>query len=317
MDMASSDRAIDVRRLRKVYRHRPVVRRLSFSVRRGEIFGLLGPNGAGKTTLLSMLSTLVRPDEGRITILGLDLAQHRRKVKGLLGVVPQELALYERLSARQNLLFFGRLYGVGGRELRRRCDEILDVIELRDRARDPVTTFSGGMKRRLNVGVALVHRPQVLFLDEPTVGLDPHSRNFIFDFIARLRANQTTIIYTTHYMEEAERLCDRLAIIDEGRILAVASPDELISHHGQGVIRLKLDDRGAARTAAWADLLPSVTDCCVGEEQCTLRTSDAHTALAELMQVSRRLDIGIQSLQVMAPNLETVFLQLTGRHLRD
>jgi ABC-2 type transport system ATP-binding protein len=209
---------------------------VSLQVAAGEVFGLLGPNGAGKTTTISMLTGLVEPDGGKITVDGLDLKTDANQVKSKLGLVPQELALYPTLSARQNLTFFGRIYGLKGKDLSQRVDEVLETIGLTERANDAVKGYSGGMKRRVNIGAGLLHKPQVLFLDEPTVGVDPQSRNAIFESVEALNRAGMSVIYTTHYMEEAQRLCHRVAIVDEGRVIALDTPTALIRSLGGGVV---------------------------------------------------------------------------------
>jgi ABC-2 type transport system ATP-binding protein len=227
---------ITINGLTKKYGERAAVKDVSFSITEGEIFGLLGTNGAGKTTLLSILSTLLPPDEGNVNINGHDTIRETMRVKPLLGFVPQDLALYPSLSAWDNLIFFGRIYRLGGTTLKERVTELLAMVGLSDRAGDPVETFSGGMKRRLNIAAGLIHKPRILFLDEPTVGVDPQSRNFIFEHVERLHAEGMTIVYTTHYMEEAERLCDRVAVMDQGRILALDTVPGLLAMLGGGII---------------------------------------------------------------------------------
>ena len=239
---------IEILNLVKRYNDRTVIDDLSLSVDKGEIFGFLGPNGAGKSTTMSILAGLVQPDEGRVSIGGFDMAGETDKIKPLIGYVPQDLALYPTLSSRDNLSFFGRIYGLGGRLLAERVAWALEIVKLSDRAGDPVKTFSGGMQRRLNIAVGLIHMPEVLFLDEPTVGVDPQSRNFIFEHVEELKAGGMTILYTTHYMEEAERLCDRVAIVDQGRVLALDTPHHLVSLIGGGVIRAEVPP-GVARYA--------------------------------------------------------------------
>jgi ABC-2 type transport system ATP-binding protein len=301
----------------KKYGERVAVQDLSFSIEEGEIFGLLGPNGAGKTTTLSILSTLLIPDEGVVTISGYDIVREARQVKRLIGSVPQELALYPTLSAWDNLAFFGRIYGLQGLELKGRVTTVLALVGLSDRAADPVQTFSGGMKRRLNIAAGLIHRPRVLFLDEPTVGVDPQSRNFIFEHVKRLNAEGMTIVYTTHYMEEAERLCDRVAIIDHGRILALDTTKGLIDMLGGGVIYLGLPQ------VSLESLLPAVRVLShvsmVTQEDCRLKieTSNARLALLELIELCNAHNVSILSLEMLEPNLESVFLHLTGKRLRD
>ena len=308
---------ISINGLFKKYGERVAVQDVSFSIEEGEIFGLLGPNGAGKTTTLSILSTLLIPDEGIVTISGYDIVREARQVKRLIGSVPQELALYPTLSAWDNLAFFGRIYGLQGLELKGRVTTVLALVGLSDRSADPVQTFSGGMKRRLNIAAGLIHRPRVLFLDEPTVGVDPQSRNFIFEHVKHLNAEGMTIVYTTHYMEEAERLCDRVAIIDHGRILALDTTKGLIDMLGGGVIYLGLPQ------VALESLLPAVRVLShvsmVTQEDCRLKieTSNARLALLELIELCNAHNVSILSLQMLEPSLESVFLHLTGKRLRD
>jgi ABC-2 type transport system ATP-binding protein len=308
---------IRINGLVKKYGERVAVQDLSFSIEEGEIFGLLGPNGAGKTTTLSILSTLLPPDDGEVTISGHDIVREARQVKPLIGSVPQELALYPTLSAWDNLAFFGRIYGLQGLELKGRVTTVLALVGLSDRSADSVQTFSGGMKRRLNIAAGLIHRPRVLFLDEPTVGVDPQSRNFIFEHVKRLNAEGMTIVYTTHYMEEAERLCDRVAIIDHGRILALDTTKGLIDMLGGGVIYLGLPQE------ALESLLPAVRALShvsmVTQEDCRLKieTSNARLALLELIELCNAHNVSILSLEMLEPNLESVFLHLTGKRLRD
>ena len=218
--------------LRKSFGGLDAVDGVSFGIRKQEIFGLLGPNGAGKTTTIRMLSTVLAPDEGDVTIGGHSVARDSDAVRRLVGVCPQELALYPELSATDNLVFFGRMAGLGGREAREAAAEHLESVGLTERARDKVDKFSGGMKRRVNLAVALMSRPQLLFLDEPTVGIDPQSRSHIFDTVEGLRDEGMTVLYTTHYMEEADRLCDRLAIMDHGQLIRLGRPEELKAEIG-------------------------------------------------------------------------------------
>jgi ABC-2 type transport system ATP-binding protein len=301
--------------LRKSYGEREVVANVSFSAAPGEIVGLLGPNGAGKTTIVSMLCGLVSPDSGSVSIAGEAIRGDASDVKRRIGLVPQELALYGDLSARANLELFGALYGVSGTKLRERCDQALDLVGLTDRAKDKPQTFSGGMQRRLNIACALVHDPDILLLDEPTVGVDPQSRNAIFGNLETLKARGKTMVYTTHYMEEAERLCDRVVIIDHGN---VAAADTL-----QGLYRLL-----PAVESLEIELTGSVdTDVLMREP-----------GVKSAQQTNGKLVVGIDDLSRDAPavlawlavhghavrrvtsghaSLESVFLALTGRQLRD
>jgi ABC-2 type transport system ATP-binding protein len=300
----------------KRYGTHTAVQGISLDIAAGEIFGLLGPNGAGKTTTLSMVSTLLEPTEGTVTIAGLDSRREPGRIKALCGFVPQELALYPTLSARENLWFFGRLYGLDGRRLQGRIAQVLEDVGLTDRADDVIDTFSGGMKRRVNLAAALVHEPRVLFLDEPTVGVDPQSRNHIFETVRRLAQEGTTVLYTTHYMEEAERLCDRVAVMDEGRILALGTPAELVASQGGGVIEVGLRepipdllDRLRA--------LACVTRVQLVDRQLSLRTCGSSAALAPVIAALNDGGALINSVAILEPSLETVFLQLTGKQLRD
>ncbi len=218
---------VDARELRKTFGDREVVKGVSFQINAGEIFGLLGPNGAGKSTTINMLATYLEPSGGTATIAGISIS-NVAGAKRMIGLVPQEIALYDEMSAERNMHFFGEIYGVTGSTLAARTDELLDLVGLLDRKKDRVETFSGGMKRRLNLAVGLIHEPPLLMLDEPTVGVDPQTREAIFELAERLTQNGTAILYTTHYMEEAERLCDRIAIIDEGQIIAKGTLDQLL-----------------------------------------------------------------------------------------
>ena len=308
---------IEINGLVKRYGQRVAVDGISFSVRQGEIFGLLGPNGAGKTTALAMLSTLLAPDAGQASIGGYDLAREPMSIKALIGYVPQELALFPTLSAWDNLAFFGRIYGLSGAALKERIRAALELVGLSERARDAVKTFSGGMQRRLNIAVGLVHQPRVLFLDEPTVGVDPQSRNFIFEHVEQLKAGGMTILHTTHYMEEAERLCDRLAIMDRGQILALDSTQALVGLLGGGVIYAGLPADKLETTLAAIQALPHVRTVTPQDGHLKLETGDARLALLELIELCKSRDVPILSLEVLEPNLESVFLHLTGKRLRD
>ncbi len=308
---------IEINELVKKYGDRVAVNGVSFCVHEGEVIGLLGPNGAGKTTTISILATLLPPDQGQISISGYDLVREADQIKPLIGFVPQELALYPTLNAWDNLAFFGRIYGLGGRALKERIAAVLDLVGLRDRAGDAVRTFSGGMKRRLNIAAGLIHGPRILFLDEPTVGVDPQSRNFIFEHVERLKAAGMTILYTTHYMEEAERLCDRVAIMDEGRILALDTTKALIGLLGGGIIYVGLTAGAIEMLSPLIRALPHVRAISTQEGQLKVETSDAHLALLELIELCNSRDASILSLEVLKPNLESVFLHLTGKRLRD
>ena len=303
--------------LHKAYGDVKAVDGISLQVARGEVFGLLGPNGAGKTTTISMLTGLLEPTGGKITVDGLDLKTHTNAVKAKLGLVPQELALYPTLSARQNLNFFGRIYGLKGKELRGRVDEVLHMIGLADRADDAIEDYSGGMKRRVNIGAGLLHKPQMLFLDEPTVGVDPQSRNAIFESVEALNRAGMSVIYTTHYMEEAQRLCHRVAIVDEGRIIALDTPTALIRSLGGGVVLLGLEESAAEDVVDRVAQLPAVKTATRTDGQLKIETQRLQEALMGTLDITNQLDVRITSLEILEPNLESVFLHLTGKKLRE
>ena len=288
---------------------------VSFTVGQGELFGLLGPNGAGKTTLLSILSCLLEPTSGEVRLQGRIVHQGDFWVRRELGVVPQELALYGDLTARENLHFFGELYGLRGADLRERVKSVLTAVALEEKANDRVNTFSGGMKRRLNMGAALVHRPALLLLDEPTVGVDPQSRNHIFEEVRRLNANGVTILYISHYMEEVQALCPRVGVMDHGRLVAYGEVTELL-HQLNGLIRInvpRVTSELRERLAELPDCSLSVPDARTLELNCR----DVKANLVRLVAILNELQIELVSLETEEPNLERVFLDLTGRELRD
>jgi ABC-2 type transport system ATP-binding protein len=305
---------LDVIDLRKNYGRSVALDGVSFQVREGELFGLLGPNGAGKTTLLSILSCLLTPTGGHARLLGNLLSPSNRAARPLIGIVPQELAIYGELTARENLVFFGELYGVRGELLRRRVDDILAAVALSDRADDRAVTFSGGMKRRLNLGVALVHAPRLLLLDEPTVGVDPQSRNHIFEGVRRLNAEGTTVVYTSHYMEEVQALCSRVGIIDHGRLVACDTLQGLLTQL-TGLVRFRVPQP----TPVLRERLKELPDCTLAERESTLELEcgDVKGTLLRLVALLNEARVELMSLETEEPNLERVFLHLTGRALRD
>ncbi|MHB0877044.1 MAG: ATP-binding cassette domain-containing protein [Anaerolineae bacterium] len=305
--------------LAKSYGNTHAVRGISFSIEEGEIFSLLGPNGAGKTTTISMLSCLIPPTAGDATIAGHSIAREPMAVKGLIGVVPQEIALYDPMSAYENLIFWGRMYGMGGAPLRRRVAEVLEQIGLSDRARERVATYSGGMKRRVNIGVGLLHRPRLLFLDEPTVGIDPQSRRAILDAVKELNRQGTTILYTTHYMEEAQELSHRVGIIDHGELIALGSQQELTHLVGEhDTLRLHLQDgEQVADLEAAMRQVAGVISASVAGDEVVLLVQEAEDSVAPAITRAGELGARVRSVDIEEPNLESVFLHLTGRALRD
>ena len=308
---------IEVKNVVKRFGDRAAVDGVDLSVHEGEIFGLLGPNGAGKTTIIALLATLLVPDDGEITICGYNLRREARCVRPLIGFVPQEVALYPTLSARDNLAFFGRVYGLHGSILKERVASVLTLVGLSNRAADPVQTFSGGMKRRLNIAAGLVHRPRILFLDEPTVGVDPQSRNFIFEHVERLHEEGMTIVYTSHYMEEVERLCDQVAIMDQGLILALDTTTGLVNRLGTGVIYLGLPRASSESLLPDVRILSQVRMATEEKGRLKIETRNARLALLELIELCNARNISILSLEMLEPTLESVFLHLTGKRLRD
>jgi len=312
-----SETAISVENLYKAYGNREAVRGLTFQVNRGEFFGLLGPNGAGKTTTIAALAGLTEPTRGRVRVAGMEFPSRSGKIKGKMGLVPQDLAFYPALTASDNLTFFGRLYGLRGRFLQERVGVVLDAVRLGDYGNSTVSHFSNGMKRRLNIAIGLLHEPEIMILDEPTVGVDAQSRNAVFEALLSLNRSGVTMLYTTHYMEEAEKLCSRVAIMDQGRMIALDRPASLIRNFAQGLIHaefhapihgsflVEMERVGAA------SLVPG------HENRLQLEVRDREAALKQLLEVAIREKQTLRTLDILEPNLETVFLHLTGRHLRD
>ena len=302
--------------LKKSYGDQPAVVEVGFEIAPGETFGLLGPNGAGKTTTISMIAGLLRPDAGSITVAGERMSPTAAAAKGAVGLVPQDLAIYPDLSARENLTFFGRLYGLAKQPLRTRTDEVLEVIGLTDRAGDRAGEFSGGMKRRLNIGIGLLHRPRLLILDEPTVGVDPQSRNAILESVEQLSGEGLAVLYTTHYMEEAERLCRRIAIVDQGRLIAEGTRRELVATLGeQDLVRLEVAGDAVAAAAACARV-EGVHSADVEESTVVCLMHGAGSRLATLLGVVAEQGATVTGVEVREPDLEDVFLHLTGKALR-
>lgn len=303
--------------LRKRFGEVQAVRGVSFRIAEGETYGLLGPNGAGKTTTISMACGLLEPDAGEVFVAGRRLTSRSVAEKAAIGYVPQELAIYPDLSARENLRFFARLYGFASAEADARVDEALEVIGLTDRAREQTKNFSGGMQRRLNIGIGLLHRPRLLILDEPTVGVDPQSRHAILESVERLSREGMAVLYTTHYMEEAERLCDRIGIVDLGELKAEGTRVELVALVGEHD-RVALEGAGDLDAAARAvQVLEPVRAASVQDGGIELIVDHARSILAELLTAVAEAGASVSSVEVKEPDLEAVFLHLTGKALRD
>lgn len=313
------DYILETENLSKSFGDVHAVRGVSFGIRRGEIFSLLGPNGAGKTTTISMLSCLIEPTGGDARVDGHSIRTEPQAVKQVIGVVPQEIALYQTLTAYENLRFWGQMYGMRGKTLQQRIGEVLDVVGLADRAKHRIETYSGGMKRRINIAVGLLHRPKLVFMDEPTVGIDPQSRRNILDTVKNLNRQGMTVLYTTHYMEEAQELSDRIGIIDHGKLIALGTQDELTKLVGQeDVVELHIGELEA--TADFVQALqeaPGVRQVDASNGTVRLIAADGNAALPAVIAAAGHHDAHITTVSVQEPNLEAVFLHLTGRALRD
>jgi len=308
---------LEARGLRKAFGDLVAVDGIDFHIAEGETYGLLGPNGAGKTTTISMVTGLLEKDDGEVIVAGRPITTKSIEAKAAIGYVPQDIAIYPDLTAGENLDFFGRLYGMSGKERSTRIGEVLEVIGLTDRAGDRSETYSGGMKRRLNIGIGLLHNPRLLMLDEPTVGVDPQSRNAILESVERLSDAGMAVLYTTHYMEEAERLCDRVAIVDKGQIKAEGTRAELIAMVG-GRDRVHLDTTDCFDGVIEAlGAHPSVDEVTLGVGGIDLLVRGGGAALPRLLEIAQAAGAGITGVDIVEPNLEAVFLHLTGKALRD
>jgi len=319
MTSSPGHNAVAVNGLIKNYGSLRALDGLSFAVACGEFFGILGPNGAGKTTTMGILSGLIKPEAGSVSMAGIECAGNNGVLKKKLGFVPQELAFYPTLSAVDNLSFFGQLYGLQGRSLKEHINDVLHIVQLEDRKEEPVIQFSNGMKRRLNLAIGLLHKPEILLLDEPTVGVDAQSRNAILESLQRLNMEGVTILYSTHYMEEAQRLCGNLTVFDHGRIIARGSPHDLVKSLGEGLIRVKfftpvqegfLREIHNLALTAWTSDEGMVVHI-------KLDSRDKDSVIRLVFARAETWKLHVHNLQVLEPNLESVFLKLTGRELRD
>lgn len=311
---------LTVRDLQKSFGDFQAVKKVSFTVEKGEAFGLLGPNGAGKSTIINMITGLFSATSGSIHLNEIDVKKNPKQAQKSIGVVPQDIALYQDMSARENLKFWGRMYGLSGKALHNSVEEVLGIIGLTERARDKVNTFSGGMKRRVNIGAAILHKPELLIMDEPTVGIDPQSRNHILETIKTLNSQGMTIIYTSHYMEEVEYLCQRIGIIDHGEMITCGTMPEL---------RETIGDRSRINLTYEGDL-PNIKqlrqelsplfpekDISIVDHQLTVFHKEPQLVLTDFIKVATSTGAKITSVDIIEPNLESVFLHLTGRSLRD
>lgn len=308
---------LKVENLHKNYGSIRAVDGISFEVHGGEVFGLLGPNGAGKSTTISMISTLVTPTEGNVFYKDKNIFEEPNSIRKELGVVPQDIALYPTLTGYENLAFWGNMYGLKGAGLKRRINEVCEIIGLNGRLKDRVDKYSGGMKRRLNIGAALLHKPELLIMDEPTVGIDPQSRSHILDTVLELNRQGMTIVYTSHYMEEVEYLCNRICIMDQGRIIASGTQEELVELvKGETRINLKLDkmDRDIIRRL---ETIQGVAKAELIQDEIAVLGENVDMILADIITGVTENGRRISSIDVIKPNLEAVFLNLTGKALRD
>ena len=312
-----TEKAIQVHNLQKRFGEFEAVKKGNFEVQQGEIFSLLGPNGAGKSTTISMLSCLLEPSGGEAYIMGHSVKSEPQAVKSSIGVVPQEIALYPDLSARENLNFWGKMYGLRGEALSKRVDEVLEIIGLADRQKDRVDKFSGGMKRRVNIVAALLHKPAVIIMDEPTVGIDPQSRRHILDNVKELNTQGMAVLYTTHYMEEAQELSDHIAIMDQGEVIACGTHAELVKMVGElDRIDLTINGESAKVIPDW-QMTDGVHRVSAENGHLTILAEDSNLVLPHLFESATLAKVRITSVEIQEPNLEAVFLHLTGKALRD
>lgn len=311
LEKENNNTVLDVQHLKKSYGKKQALQDVTFSVQKGTCFGLLGPNGAGKSTTMKILTGITKASSGAAKLFGYDAAKNQHLISQSVGYVPQEITLYDQLSAYENLNAFGQMYGMNGLELKSRITAVLEETGLSERAKDPIKTFSGGMKRRINMGAALLHNPRLLILDEPTVGIDPQSRNHIFDMIRKLNQNGVTIIYSTHYMEEVETLCDTVAIIDDGNVKAYGPLGELLDRYGRQAIYIE---------GSYLKKAPDIAGITKSYKEGSgwiLETEQVAHTMQQLLQLSSKEQWEIKQLKVVRPTLEHVFLSVTGTALRD
>ncbi|HWO52946.1 MAG TPA: ABC transporter ATP-binding protein [Paenibacillus cookii] len=308
---SNNEYMLEVKGLRKAYAKKQALENVTFSLKPGTSFGFLGPNGAGKSTTMKILTGIVKADSGTAKLFGKDAASETDAVAKYIGYVPQDITLYEKLTAYQNLEFFGEAYGVKGKELKQRIHEVLAKTGLLERANEAVSTFSGGMKRRINIAAALLHRPKLLILDEPTVGIDPQSRNHIFEMIRELNREGVTIIYSTHYMEEVEALCDEIAIMDQGTVKAMGPLGQLLEQYGQKAIYLEVP----GLTEPPQD--PYIASSRKEGAGWLLETEQPSALMQHLLRQASQQAWDVKQLEIVRPSLESVFLKVTGTALRD
>ncbi|MEH7344718.1 ABC transporter ATP-binding protein [Bacillus sp. JJ1532] len=304
--------------IKKSFGQHEVVKGITLSIEKGEAFGLLGPNGAGKSTTISMICGLVPYQDGDILVDGVSVKKDPQFIKNKIGVVPQDIALYPTMSAIDNLIFWGQMYDLKRKEAKNRAKEVLEIVGLSDRGKDKIETFSGGMKRRINIGAALMHKPELLIMDEPTVGIDPQSRNHILETVKSLNEQGMTIIYTSHYMEEVEFLCKRIAIIDHGQLIASGSKKELTNRLSGGKVLHLVVDQAKPAFLMQLNSMDGVENVTVQQEtEIDIFLQNHKELLADIVLLSNQSGVKLQQIQLQEPNLETLFLQLTGRSLRD
>jgi ABC-2 type transport system ATP-binding protein len=303
---------LEVNQLTKKYGDKTALHEISFHVKAGSCFGLLGPNGAGKSTTMKIITGIIKANGGTANVLGMDTRQNADAIRRQVGYVPQEITLYDKISAYQNLVFFGEMYGVRGITLKHKIEEVLEQVGLTDRANDPIRTFSGGMKRRINIAASLLHSPKLVILDEPTVGIDPQSRNHIFEMIRTLKSQGVTLVYSTHYMEEVEALCDDIAIIDHGRVAVQGSLQSLLDQYAENAIYLESEELTEPPI-----FLPLIKKIYAKGNGWVIETDHALKTIQAASQMCLERGCTVKSLEMVRPSLETVFLSLTGTTLRD